>query len=465
VRYHICRLSIAAAATVACGGSDLVLPGEPGVPAAITVLRGSNQTAPPGTPLPDSIVVQVTDSAGHPVAGQQVVFTLASAVPGAAISPQSSMTDANGTAGTRWILGQTTGTQEVVAQVIGGAASGLQVRITASATAPSPVADRLALREQPSSSARLDVAFEDQPVVQIRNADGDEIARSGVAVTAAVASGSGSLGGTTTRLTDEDGRAEFSDLRITGSAGTHVLIFAADGYTSVTSNPIEVQAAEVPPPADNQPPIAADDEYNTTEGGDHTLSVASSTGVLQNDRDPEGAPLTASRASDPPNGSVTLDRDGSFRYTPKPSFYGDDQFTYRVSDQSGGSSSATVTIHVAPVNDEPRFRIQKKRVTVPPGETQRTVRNFIKSISPGAPNETDQILSFEVVDNSNPGLFASGPRLTRDGEDSSTGTLTFTPAAGKTGSATITVVLRDNGGRENRGDDTSDRETFSIRIE
>jgi Big-like domain-containing protein len=463
VRQLVCRGAIAALSALACGGNDLVLPNEAGTPAVITVVRGDDQSGAPGAPLADSIVVRVTDSAGIPVPGQLVVFT--PATPGGAVAPQSATTGADGIAGAQWVLAPATGTQELVAQVISeGASSGLEVRFTASATTPSPEADRLALEQQPSSSARLDVPFDRQPVVQIRDRDDHNVQRSGIAVTAAVVSGGGSLGGTSTRLTDENGRAEFTDLRITGSVGTHVLIFAAEGHTSISAEPVEVRQVDAPPPPDNQPPIAANDEYNTTEGGDHTLNVGSSAGVLQNDGDPEGDPLSASDASDPPNGRVRLERDGSFSYTPEPSFYGDDGFTYRVSDASGASSTATVTIHVAPVNDEPRFRIKHDRVTVPGGETERTVSEFVKSITPGAPNETDQVLTFEVIENSNPGLFRSGPTVTRDGPDSETGTLRFTPA-GQSGSATITLVLRDNGGTASHGVDTSDRETFTIRVE
>ena len=166
-----------------------------------------------------------------------------------------------------------------------------------------------------------------------------------------------------------------------------------------------------------------------------------------------------------PNGSVSLDSDGGFRYTPDPSFYGDDHFTYRVQDQSGASSSATVTIHVAPINDQPRFRIIQDRVTVPAGQTPRTVSGFVGNITPGAPNENDQLLVFEVVENSNPGLFAAGPVVRRDGHGAETGTLSFTPAAGQTGSATITLVLRDNGGSEGLHVDTSSRQRFTIRVE
>ena len=213
----------------------------------------------------------------------------------------------------------------------------------------------------------------------------------------------------------------------------------------------------------NQPPTAVSDEYATLEGGDHTLAVGAAGGVLQNDRDPEGGSLTASDASDPPNGRVSLNPDGSFDYTPASGFFGDDHFTYQANDPSGSSSTATVTIHVLPVNDSPRFSLRLHQVKVGRGQTPHTVSRFAEGITPGADNESDQVLTFEVIGNSNPGLFASGPTVTRDGQGD-TATLSFTPAGDQKGSADITIVLHDNGGTANGGADTSRSQTFKITI-
>ena len=479
-------------ALAACGGSDLVLPNEVGPPAAISMVRGDDQTGIPGTPLPDSLVVLVTDSAGNPVPNQQVVFTVASATPGAAVTPQSTVTEPDGTAGARFILGEETGTQEVVVQVIGESVpANLAVRFTASATATPPSVDRLTLLIQPPGTVRDGVPFERQPVVQIRDAEGNDVRRSGVPVVAAVASGGGTLTGTTTRVSDSNGRVEYTDLAITGGTGRHVLIFAADGYISVSSDPVNVQAAGSPPPAPtppaptppaptppaptppaptppapapNQPPIASDDEYSTIEGTNNALRVNATNGLLQNDSDPNGDQLEARLQSSANNGSARVERDGSFTYTPEPNFFGDDRFTYRVEDEAGASNTATVTIHVAPVNDSPRFRIADDRVVVSSGQSPRTISDFVRGITPGADNESDQVLTFEVVENSNPSLFAAGPTVTRDGQGE-TGTLTFTPAEGRTGSARITLVLHDNGGTANGGFDTSTTpQSFTIEV-
>jgi hypothetical protein len=443
-----------------CGGSDLALPGPPSeptvTPTAITIIKGDDQTGTPGTMLRDSIVVKVTDSAGVPLAAQRIEF--APDAQDAAVTPQSSTTGVDGMTGARWVLGETAGPQAVVARVVDDALSDeLEVTFTASAEAVLPPPSRLQMRKEPSGSATIGVEFERQPEVQIQDEKGKDVTSNGVAVTVAISSGSGSLAGTTTRLSDSKGRAEFTNLRIQGATGAHVLIFAASGHTSVTSGPIEVR-----PPA-NQAPNTLGDEYNTTEGNDRTLAVDAANGVLQNDGDPEGGQLTASEVTGPPNGTVTLNPDGSFTYNPDVNFFGDDRFTYRASDPTGKSSTATVTIHVAPVNDAPWFALNVNPVVVPAVQIPQTVVNFAGGVTPGGANEDDQVLTFEVIGNSAPWLFASGPTITRDGVGT-TATLTFTPA-GFIGASAVTIVLRDNGGTEHVGFDTSSPQTFTIVVQ
>ncbi|MFL5401528.1 MAG: cadherin-like domain-containing protein [Gemmatimonadales bacterium] len=213
------------------------------------------------------------------------------------------------------------------------------------------------------------------------------------------------------------------------------------------------------------PPVAADDEYDTNEGHSNTLSVGPGDGVLHNDVDPEGEALTASDASDPPNGVVSLNPDGSFSYNPEVNFFGNDSFTYTARDPHGKSSTATVTIHVAPVNDPPLFSDAGNTPPVDEHAGPQTFESWATEINPGAENEADQVLEFQVVSNSNPGLFTSDgqPAVTRNDPQSSAGRLTFTPS-GAEGIATITVVLKDNGGMASGGVDTSSPHSFAILI-
>jgi VCBS repeat-containing protein len=97
-------------------------------------------------------------------------------------------------------------------------------------------------------------------------------------------------------------------------------------------------------------PVASNDTYTVAEDG--VLNVAAP-GVLSNDSDPEGGLLSAVLDSGPANGSVTLNADGSFTYTPNANFNGNDSFTYTATNGSTSSSPATVTITVSAVNDVP----------------------------------------------------------------------------------------------------------------
>ena len=99
------------------------------------------------------------------------------------------------------------------------------------------------------------------------------------------------------------------------------------------------------------PPVAGDDAYATDE--DTPLIVAAGASVLANDTDADGDILTLDLLSGPAHGSLTLNADGSFIYTPAANWWGPDSFTYEVSDGNGGSDSATVSLTVNAVNDAP----------------------------------------------------------------------------------------------------------------
>jgi VCBS repeat-containing protein len=100
----------------------------------------------------------------------------------------------------------------------------------------------------------------------------------------------------------------------------------------------------------NLPPVALGDSASTAEDTPVTVSAP---GVLGNDVDPNGDPITASLASGPINGSVQLNSNGRFTYTPAANYSGPDSFTYRASDGTAQSLPATVSLTVTPVNDAP----------------------------------------------------------------------------------------------------------------
>jgi len=115
----------------------------------------------------------------------------------------------------------------------------------------------------------------------------------------------------------------------------------------------------------NSAPEAVADTYSIDE--DTVLRIDAGRGVLANDRDEDDDRLSVSagRAETlPQNGTLDLNADGSFTYTPKPDFYGRDQFTYKANDGQADSAVVTVTITVNPVNDAPTLSLSQTTATI-----------------------------------------------------------------------------------------------------
>jgi VCBS repeat-containing protein len=100
----------------------------------------------------------------------------------------------------------------------------------------------------------------------------------------------------------------------------------------------------------NNSPVANADAYSADSNG--TLTIAAATGVLANDTDTDSgdvSSLTASLVTGPAHGTLTLNPDGSFTYTPFAGYVGPDSFTYQASDGIDPSNAATVSLSVLPV--------------------------------------------------------------------------------------------------------------------
>ena len=96
----------------------------------------------------------------------------------------------------------------------------------------------------------------------------------------------------------------------------------------------------------NDAPEPEGDEVTTYEG------QAIVTGdVLANDHDLDSETLEVESYTQPENGWLVYNEDGTFTYVPNPDFSGEDGFTYTVSDGDGGTSTATVNITVNPLNE------------------------------------------------------------------------------------------------------------------
>ncbi|WP_178861817.1 cadherin-like domain-containing protein, partial [Thiomicrorhabdus cannonii] len=100
----------------------------------------------------------------------------------------------------------------------------------------------------------------------------------------------------------------------------------------------------------NDPPVALDDAYSTDEDIALEISAAS---LLSNDTDIDQDTLVITGFTQPLHGEVVDNGNGTFTYKPDSNYFGDDSFTYTVSDGNGGTDSATVNLTVNSVNDSP----------------------------------------------------------------------------------------------------------------
>jgi hypothetical protein len=123
----------------------------------------------------------------------------------------------------------------------------------------------------------------------------------------------------------------------------------ADGCP-VGGTPDDTAVVTITVTAVNDPPTAVADLFTAVK--DHTLNVVVP-GVLINDSDVDGDPLTAVKVNPAVHGIVTLAADGSFSYTPADGYVGPDAFSYKASDGTAQSKTRVVSINVVAVPPPP----------------------------------------------------------------------------------------------------------------
>ena len=161
---------------------------------------------------------------------------------------------------------------------------------------------------------------------------------------------------------------------------------------------------------------------------------------------------------------TSLNASGSLSFTPVANAYGTATITVRVQDDggtdSGGSDTLerSFTITVSAVNDAPDFTVGPNQVVQASAGLQ-TVVGWASGFNPGSADEASQtLLGYTIVSNSAPELFSIAPAI------DASGTLTYTPKPGASGTATISVVVHDSGGTHNGGVDTSAVRTCTITV-
>src|SRR5581483_10666774 len=128
--------SLAALAVVACSSSGTTAPSA--TAANLTLVSGSAQLGTTGEPLAKPLVVRVTNSAGQPVAGQTVSFSVTSG--GGVLKSATVLTDAHGDAQDSWTLGSVTSdSQRVTASIATTSKHQISVAFAALAASRVPV--------------------------------------------------------------------------------------------------------------------------------------------------------------------------------------------------------------------------------------------------------------------------------------------------------------------------------------
>ena len=120
----------------------------------------------------------------------------------------------------------------------------------------------------------------------------------------------------------------------------------------------------------------------------------------------------------------------------------------------GGNTLARILDQPLAPNQAPSFSGGvNQNVSIDAGTV--VVANWATNISFGPPSESWQTGTF-VLSNNDGGLFSSAPVVDLSG------TLHYTPAAGAVGTARVTVLLKDDGGTANGGNDSSEPYAFNI---
>jgi uncharacterized repeat protein (TIGR01451 family) len=257
--------------------------------------------------------------------------------------------------------------------------------------------------------------------------DGDADASDTLAVTAYDASSANGAGVTV----NPDGSFSFDP---TGSATLQALAVGetlvdsfsytiSDGNGGSATATVSVIVSGV-----NDPPVAVDDSAATDE------DVAVVVDVLANDSDMDTPILFVAAVGQAANGLTSINPDFSVTYTPTADFNGADTFTYTVGDGDGGNDTASVTITVNPVNDDPTA--QDDLFVAP--------ENSVNNVLDVRDNDTDAPDSGETLTIVALGTPDQGGSATTDGA-----TVVYTPVSGFAGTETFTYTIGDgNGGSD-----------------
>ena len=250
-----------------------------------------------------------------------------------------------------------------------------------------------------------------------------------------------------------------------GTAHVTIRALAGDGRRSRPAT-LTITVAPV-----NDAPgfVAGSDQTVREDSGPHSLANWARA-ITPGPAGEAGQSASFTVSSDNPSlfalgGRPAIAPDGTLTYTPAADASGAANVTVRAVDDGGTaaggsdtSAAQTFLITVAPVNDAPAF-VGGVDQTVLENAAPQTVAAWATAITPGPSAEGAQVVSF-AVSSSDASLFLAGGQPAVAGN----GSLTFSPATGAHGVATVTVRAVDDGGTAAGGVDASAPQTFTITI-
>ena len=201
-----------------------------------------------------------------------------------------------------------------------------------------------------------------------------------------------------------------------------------DGNGGTSTATIDINVATV-----NDGPEAGNDSVSTDE--DNAVTTGN---VFSNDVDIDGDTLAVDSFTQAEHGTVEYNNDGTFNYTPDANYNGSDSFTYSVTDGNGGTSTATIDINVAAVNDGP----EAGNDSISTDEDNAVTTGNVFSNDVDIDGDTLAVDSFTqaehgTVEYNNDGTFNYTPDANYNGSDS----FTYTIADGNGGTSTATINI------------------------
>jgi gliding motility-associated-like protein len=223
-------------------------------------------------------------------------------------------------------------------------------------------------------------------------------------------------------------------LNFNGSTAINYTVNDSNGATSnIATIAITVNAINDAPVLTNLTPITAED------------TPFSGSVFVGTDVDPDGTALTVNTTSvsGPSNGTIIINPDGTYTYTPNLNFNGTDVVTIQICDSGlplpAACSTKTITFNVTSVNDVP------VAVNDSPTTNEDTPVTFSATTNDTDVDGTINVASVDL-DPSTAGVQNTFTNAQGTWSVDALGNVTFTPALNFNGTASITYTVNDNSG-------------------